>query len=237
MKLVLTFGSFAAGILSQTFEPANFNVTEALLDNGVNVSAIPVLSPYSKRSLLSGCLAAVSLRHHNLCFHILMTVPQCDSLKLIFGDDHVEAQSESDYNAFVNNYWSAQQREISPQCIFKPTKALDVSTSILISRLTQCPFAAKSGGHSAVPGGSNIQGGITISFEKLGKIALSPDKKLVSFQPGHTWSDIYSALEKDNVAIIGGRVCRLPILKILYYLTDAGSGRECWCRGFDTWGR
>lgn len=81
----------------------------------------------------------------------------------------------------------------------------------MISRLTQCPFAAKSGGHSAVPGGSNIDGGITISFEKLGKISLAADKKTASFQPGHTWFDIYTALEKDNVTVIGGRVASVGV--------------------------
>jgi FAD/FMN-containing dehydrogenase len=64
----------------------------------------------------------------------------------------------------------------------------------------------KSGGHSAVPGGSNVEGGITISFEKLSKITLAADRKTASFQPGHTWFDIYTALEKDNTAVIGGRV-------------------------------
>lgn len=57
-----------------------------------------------------------------------------------------------------------------------------------------------------MPGGSNADGGITISFEKMNKIALSSDKKIASFQPGHTWFDIYSALEGDNLAVIGGRV-------------------------------
>ncbi|KAJ4321400.1 hypothetical protein N0V94_002937 [Neodidymelliopsis sp. IMI 364377] len=136
---------------------------------------------------------------------------KCNSLKLIFGDSNVESQSETAFSSFVGSYWSGQQREITPRCVFKPAKALDVSTSILISRLTQCPFAAKSGGHSAVPGGSNVEGGITISFEKLSKIALSADKKTVSFQPGHTWYDIYTALEKDNVTVIGGRVASVGV--------------------------
>ena len=61
MRNVLAFGSLVAGTLAQTFEPADFNVTEALLDNGINISAIPQLAPYSERSLLSGCSAAVSL--------------------------------------------------------------------------------------------------------------------------------------------------------------------------------
>jgi FAD/FMN-containing dehydrogenase len=83
---------------------------------------------------------------------------------------------------------------------------LDVSTSILLSRLTQCPFAVKSGGHSAVPGGSNIEGGITISFEKMSKTIASSDKKSATFEPGQTWFDVYTTLEKQNLAIIGGRV-------------------------------
>jgi FAD/FMN-containing dehydrogenase len=106
---------------------------------------------------------------------------------------------------------------ILPQCIVKPEKALDVSTTILISRLTQCPFAARSGGHSAVPGGSNIDGGITISFEKLGKMELSANKKIFSFQPGHTWYDIYTNLEKENLTIIGGRVSRRDLLGTSQY--------------------
>lgn len=129
-------------------------------------------------------------------------------MKLIFGDDQVETQSEAAYDAFIGDYWSGQQRDISPQCVFKPEKALDVSTSILLSRLTQCPFAAKSGGHSAVPGGSNIEGGITISFEKMNKTTASSDKKSATFEPGQTWYDVYTKLEKDEVAIIGGRVSR-----------------------------
>lgn len=70
-----------------------------------------------------------------------------------------------------------------------------------------------------MPGGSNINGGITISFEKMGAISLSPDKKIVSFQPGNTWFDIYSALEKDNVTVIGGRVSR-PVWNIGPSLTS-----------------
>lgn len=61
MRNVLAFGSLVVGTLAQTFESANFNVTEALLDNGINISAIPVLAPYSERSLFAGCSAAVSL--------------------------------------------------------------------------------------------------------------------------------------------------------------------------------
>ncbi|ORX94635.1 hypothetical protein BCR34DRAFT_499113 [Clohesyomyces aquaticus] len=194
MKFPLFSAALVVGVLAQdSFEPVNFNITEALVDNGVNISAIPELANLAERSLLSGCSIG------------------CNSLKLIFGDDQVETQSEPAYATFIGAFWSAQQREISPQCIFKPKKALDVSTAVLISRLTQCPFAVKSGGHSAVPGGSNVDGGITVSFEKMNLVSASPDKKTVSFQPGNTWFSVYSALESQNLAVIGGRVSSVGV--------------------------
>jgi hypothetical protein len=58
----LTFGLLATGVISQAFESTEFNITEALLDNGVNVSAIPELAPLVERSLLNACSTAVS--HH-----------------------------------------------------------------------------------------------------------------------------------------------------------------------------
>lgn len=50
----------AATVLGQTFEPADFNITEALLEQGVNVSAIPKLSELAERSTTAGCSIAVS---------------------------------------------------------------------------------------------------------------------------------------------------------------------------------
>lgn len=62
---VASFGALAAGTLAQantgTFEPTNFNITEALIGNGVDVSAIPELSGLVERTLdLSPCSIAVS---------------------------------------------------------------------------------------------------------------------------------------------------------------------------------
>ncbi len=100
---------------------------------------------------------------------------------------------------------------MSPQCIFKPQQATDVAISVLLSRLWQCPFAVKSGGHSTVPGGSNIQGGITISFEKMTSITLSPDQKTASVQPGNTWVQVYNTLQPNNVTVLGGRAAPVGV--------------------------
>ena len=95
---------------------------------------------------------------------------------------------------------------MDPYCIFKPANAVDVSVAILLSRLTQCPFAVKSGGHAAFSGASNIQGGITIALEKLNQVTLSADKKTAAVGPGNTWYDVYTKLEGQGLAVIGGRV-------------------------------
>jgi hypothetical protein len=88
---------------------------------------------------------------------------------------------------------------------------MQVSVALLLSRLTQCPFAVKSGGHAAFSGASNIQGGITINFAKMKAITLSPDKKVASIEPGNTWYDVYTDLEAQGLTVIGGRVAAIGV--------------------------
>jgi len=59
MRLIL-LASFLASVASQVFEPADFNVTEALIAQGVNVSALPHLSELVERASDLGCDIAVS---------------------------------------------------------------------------------------------------------------------------------------------------------------------------------
>ena len=61
MKNVAPLAALLAVVAGQsTFEAADFNITEALLDNGVNVSALPDLAPLVDRASTSECSAAVS---------------------------------------------------------------------------------------------------------------------------------------------------------------------------------
>lgn len=132
-------------------------------------------------------------------------------MKIIYGDAAVEMQGETAYTSFVGGFWSLNQASVKPYCIFKPDDTPKVSVVILLSRLTQCPFAVKSGGHAAFTGASNIEGGITVSLEKLNSIKLSSDKKTASIQPGNTWSQIYTELSKSDLTVIGGRVSKIGI--------------------------
>ncbi|KAM0424329.1 hypothetical protein ACHAPT_010475 [Fusarium lateritium] len=173
-------------------EPETFDVADALLDLGVDVSEIPALAEDSKRST-AGCAAA------------------CTSLKFLYGDAAVETKGEGAYEAFTSSYWSANQGDVDPHCIFKPSKAKQVSVVVLLSRLKQCPFAAKSGGHAAFAGASSVEGGITISFTNLQGVSLSKDKKIASIEPGNTWGPVFEQLSKSDVTVIGGRLSNIGV--------------------------
>lgn len=86
-----------------------------------------------------------------------------------------------------------------------------MSVAILLSRVTECPFVAKGGGHAAFRGGSNSDGGITIDFAQMKHVDISPDGKSVAIGPGNTWLDVYTALEKVNLTMAGGRTANVGV--------------------------
>jgi FAD/FMN-containing dehydrogenase len=124
----------------------------------------------------------------------------------LYGNKSVEFQDETGYTAFTSGFWSGLSAEVKPYCIFKPSSPAAVSVLVLLSRLTQCPFAVKSGGHSAFPGAATVEGGITVSFQNLKSIKLSSDKKTVAVQPGNNWGDVLTALSTTGVTAVAGRI-------------------------------
>lgn len=118
---------------------------------------------------------------------------------------------DAEYNNFTATFWSDLQAETNPYCVFYPSSQPEVSVAVLLSRLTQCPFAVRSGGHAAFSGGSNIEGGITVSMRNLNRITLSDDKKTAHIQPGNTWNRIYNELQPYDLAAIGGRVADIGV--------------------------
>ncbi|KAK9487880.1 hypothetical protein V1527DRAFT_494425 [Lipomyces starkeyi] len=71
------------------------------------------------------------------------------------------------YNSFESQNWSPQQGEVKPYCVFRPSSADEVSIALLLSRVTQCPFA----------------------YRLLNAISLSENKSVASIGPGNTWFD------------------------------------------------
>ncbi|KAJ5359997.1 FAD-binding type 2 [Penicillium concentricum] len=184
-----------AAVTNPVIEAENFNVTAALEDLGVDVSEIPALESYTglqARSTERACAAA------------------CASLSFLFGSK-VSAQNSDGYNTFTGSFWSVQQEEVQPHCVFRPTKNTEVSTAVLLSRLTGCEFAARSGGHAAFTGASSAPGGISIWFKDMDAVTLNADKTVASIGPGNNWLSTYSALEPYGLAVVGGRASSIGV--------------------------
>lgn len=191
-SLALAAAATIGSAHAQSFESPDLNVTEVLLEKGVNISALPELAALEQRSSIGACSIA------------------CNSLKLLYGNA-VLKEGTSAYDGFTGSYWSVQQASVDPYCIFKPASAAQVSVAVLISRLSQCPFAVKSGGHAAFAGASNIEGGITIALERIDDITVSKDKKTVAIGPGNLWFDVYSTLQPIGLSVVGGRVSGIGV--------------------------
>ncbi|KAB8229390.1 FAD-binding oxidoreductase [Aspergillus alliaceus] len=168
----------------ETDEP---NVTAVLGGYGIDVSSLPVLTNLPEQSTSSSCSAA------------------CQSLHSLHGSDRVLIQDTATHADFKGSFWSNQQAEVQPYCIFKPAVNTDVAVAVLLSRLTGCPFAAKGGGHVPFRGASNSPGGITISFANMNDVSLSEDRSVASIGPGNVWGRVYGILEPYGLAVIGGR--------------------------------
>ena len=74
-----------------------------------------------------------------------------------------------------------------------------------------CHFAIKSGGHARAAGFSNAEGGVTIDLIRMGSVELSSDKKSVKVGAGARWLDVYSAVEKQDLGVVGGRVADVGV--------------------------
>ena len=94
-----------------------------------------------------------------------------------------------------------QQEEVQAHCVFRPVINTEVSAAVLLSRLTGCEFAARSGGHAAFTGVSSRPGGISIWIKDMNKVTLNSDKSVVSIGPGNNWLSVYSALEPPSEVV------------------------------------
>ncbi|KAF2493614.1 FAD binding domain protein [Lophium mytilinum] len=112
---------------------------------------------------------------------------------------------------WTSSFWAAQQAAVTPFCIFQPSNSKEVAIAVLVSRRFGCSFAVKSGGHAAFAGASNVDGGITIDLAQLNAIELTRDRKIARVGTGNTWYQVYTALEADQLAVIGGRVADIGV--------------------------
>ena len=119
------------------------------------------------------------------------------------------------YNESQSSYYSGQESDLQPGCIFQPRDTIEVSQFVkLIGGGHGAPasqFAVRSGGHTIWGGAANIDGGITVDLRCLNTLTVSADRKVASIGAGVVWSDIYPQLVPQNLTVMGGRVSGIGV--------------------------
>ncbi|KAJ6142321.1 hypothetical protein N7497_011420 [Penicillium chrysogenum] len=112
---------------------------------------------------------------------------------------------QQSYEDRVSSYWSLTA-QLRPWIIVQPRTTQEVSETLKALVSTPgCKFAIRSGGHMAWAGANNIEAGVTIDLGLMTTTTYNPDTKIASLQPGGTWAQAYSELEKYGVMVAGGR--------------------------------
>ncbi|KAK0391577.1 hypothetical protein NLU13_1077 [Sarocladium strictum] len=138
-----------------------------------------------------------------------ITKDACSLLSQLLPEEVAIPGSET--YAHSNNYWSALQAELEAECFVLPRSTEDVSIVIKTLTCTNVPFTVKGGGHSAFAGASNTNGGVTVDLSRLNDITVSDDEKTVSIGPGNRWINVSEALDRQGLAVVGGRVASVGV--------------------------
>ncbi|KLJ05581.1 hypothetical protein EMPG_10913 [Blastomyces silverae] len=105
-----------------------------------------------------------------------------------------------------NNHYFSPTSASSPICVFVPCNAQEVAGAVEILAASGTKFAVRAAGHMPIPGYSNTDGGVLITFSGMKQLELSGDKSFVSVGPGNTWGNVYEYLEPHGLVSLGGRV-------------------------------
>ena len=141
-----------------------------------------------------------------------LTTEICGQLEIQF-PGRISLPDESAYDGSLSSYYSEQERELKPGCIFSPVNAQEVSEFVkLVAPDGQAgddassKFAIRGGGHTMFKGAANIDDGVTIDMRSMNSLELSDDQKMASVGGGTVWSDIYPELVQHNLTVLGARV-------------------------------
>jgi FAD/FMN-containing dehydrogenase len=132
-------------------------------------------------------------------------------------DSIISPENITSFKESMNAYWDQKACEVAPACVVRPRNPQELSQAIKIlksefdERNNECKttddglFAVRSGGHSPVAGASSIEGGTLIDLSFFNQVTPSADKKRVDIGAGCKWIHVYTALEKQGLAVAGGR--------------------------------
>ncbi|KAJ4177631.1 hypothetical protein NW755_013744 [Fusarium falciforme] len=111
------------------------------------------------------------------------------------------------YHSQQSDYWSTLLRGIKSACIVVPQSAEHVSTAVkILNKYPDVKFAVKSGGHDPNAGHATVSNGVLISLAELKGATYDRDNGVAYVKPGGEWNDVISELNKEGIAVVGGRL-------------------------------
>ncbi|KAH7562328.1 FAD binding domain-containing protein [Bipolaris maydis] len=141
----------------------------------------------------------------------------------------ITPENVNEFEKSTSAYWDQKAREVQPSCVVRPRNVWELAQAVKIlrqefdRRLHQSGdsreglepvFAVAGGGHSPVGGASSMQGGVLVDLSLFDKVILSEGKKSVGIGAGCRWIDVYAVLEKDGLAVVGGRNSAVGVARL-----------------------
>ncbi|KAI6370616.1 hypothetical protein MCOR25_004160 [Pyricularia grisea] len=128
------------------------------------------------------------------------------------------------YVSTESTYWSLDNANQSPKCIFMPQTTEEVATAVkaltgpaVSSVHTKktcnkgCKFAVRGAGHMFNAGANNIHDGVTIDFSNMNTTTYHADRSIASIEPGTRWGAVYTELAKYETMVLGGRASTVGV--------------------------
>ncbi|KAK0541979.1 hypothetical protein OC845_006815 [Tilletia horrida] len=137
--------------------------------------------------------------------HRLSADAACQQLLTSLGSDVVSLPSTAAYQQGQDGAWNNFNRQQHPSCIIYARNSSDVSTAIISIGRNDLNYQVRSGGHSAMAGWNNVDGGILISLQNLNTTRYDPASTYATVGAGVRWRDVYNQLAPFNVTVVGGR--------------------------------
>jgi hypothetical protein len=142
--------------------------------------------------------------------------------KLVAAIPHIVITPEksTEFKESMNAYWDQKACEVTPACVLRPRNVWELAQGVKIlkrefdlrseraketNEQVESIFAIRGGGHSAVAGASSIKGGVVLDLSLFKQVSPAKDGRSVVIGAGCKWIDVYSALEKEGLAVAGGR--------------------------------
>ncbi|EWC47300.1 hypothetical protein DRE_03419 [Drechslerella stenobrocha 248] len=119
-------------------------------------------------------------------------------------------EGTSNYNDWNDgSFWSATTY-LKPDCVYRPTTSEDISVAIQITVLAKGKFNVVGGGHSAIKGWANADGGVLLSLANFDKVNVNKGG-YVEVGAGCRWRDVYSKLDTVGLMCAGGRMAGVGV--------------------------